>query len=86
MVSCKRSRRLVESIDDNFLVQVVDRPTRREALLNQLLTNVEHIIKDVNIGGSLGCSNHALSEFVTSRDVGLAKGGVRTLEDWKSKL
>lgn len=26
MVSCKRSRRLLESINDNFLVQVLDRP------------------------------------------------------------
>eukprot|EP00076_Gallus_gallus_P031122 XP_015155904.2 uncharacterized protein LOC107055427 [Gallus gallus] len=77
--SCKRSRRLVESIDDNFLVQVVDRPTRGEALLDLLLTNAEEIIKDVNVGGSLGCSDHALVEFVISRDVDLAKGGVRTL-------
>lgn len=79
MASCKRSRRLVESVDDNFLVQVVDRPTRGEALLDLLLTNAEEIIKDVNVEGSLGCSNHALVEFVISRDVGLAKGGVRTL-------
>ena len=77
--SCKRSRRLVESIDDNFLVQVVDRPTRGEALLDLLLTNAEEIIKDVNVGGNLGCSDHALVEFVTSRNVSLAKSGVRTL-------
>jgi len=72
-VSCKRSRRLVESIDDNFLVQVVDRPTRGEVLLDLLLTNEEEIIKDVNVGGSLGCSDHALVEFVILRDVLLAK-------------
>ena len=78
-VSCKRSRRLVESIDDNFLVQVMDRPTRGEVLLDLLLTSVEEISKGVNTGGSLGCSDHALVEFVISRDVGLAKSGVRTL-------
>ena len=39
--SCKRSRRLVESIDDNFLVQVLDRPTSGEALLDLPLTNAE---------------------------------------------
>jgi len=82
-VSCKRSRRLVESIDDNFLVQVVDRPTRGEVLLDLLLTNAEEIIKGTNVGGSLGGSDHALVEFVISRDVGLAKSGIRTL---KSKL
>jgi len=37
------------------------------------------IIKGVKIGGSLGCSDHALVEFVTSRNVSLAKSGVRTL-------
>ena len=49
-VSCKRSRRLVESIDDNFLVQVLDRPTSGEALLDLPLTNAEEIIKGVNVG------------------------------------
>ena len=48
-------------------------------MLDLLLTNAEEIIKDVNVEGSLGCSNHALVEFVILRDVGLTKGGVRTL-------
>ena len=78
-VSCKRSRRLVESIDDNFLVQVLDRPTRGEALLDLLLTNAEEIIKGVNVGGSLGCSDHALVEFVILKNAGLAKSRAGTL-------
>ena len=48
-------------------------------MLDLLLTNAEEIIKDVNIGSSLGCSNHVLLEFVISRDVGLTMVGVRTL-------
>lgn len=72
------SRRLVKFIDDNFLVQVVDRPTRVEALLDLLLTSAEEMIKGVNAGDSLGCSDHALVEFMISRNVGLAKCGVRT--------
>ena len=48
-------------------------------MLDLLLISVEEIIKDVNVGGSLGCSDHALVELMISRDVGLAKGGVRTL-------
>jgi len=68
----------VESIDDNFLVQVFDRPIRGEALLDLLLTNAEENIKGSNVGGSLGCSDYALVEFMISRDVGLAKSGVRT--------
>ena len=86
MASCKRSRRLVESIDDNFLVQVVDRPTRGEVLLDLLLTNAEEIIKDVNVGGSLGCSDHALVKFVILRNVGLAKRVVRTLNFGKANF
>ena len=58
---------------DNFLVYVVDRPTRGEVFLDLLLTNEEEIIKDVNVGGSLGCSDHALVEFVILRDVLLAE-------------
>lgn len=42
-------------------------------LLDLVLTNVKEIIKDIKIGGILGCSNSALVEFVISRNVGLAK-------------
>jgi len=45
----------------------------------KLLTNAEEIIKSVKVGGSLGCSDRAMVEFVISRTVGLAKSGVRTL-------
>lgn len=44
--NCKPSRRLLESVDTNFLVQVLVRPTRSEALLDLVLTNVEKTIKD----------------------------------------
>ena len=46
-VSCGRSGRLLESIDDGFLVRVLDGPTRGGALLDLLLTNAEEIIKGV---------------------------------------
>ena len=48
-------------------------------MLDLLLTSAEEIIKDVNVGGSLGCNDRALVEFVISRDVGLAKSGFRIL-------
>jgi len=35
--SCKQSRRLLEHVEDNFLIQVLDRPTKGEALLDLLL-------------------------------------------------
>ena len=77
--SCKQSRRLLESINDNILVQVLERLTRDEVLLDLVLTSAEEIIKDIKIGGSLGCSDHALVEFMPWRNVSLAKSGVRTL-------
>lgn len=47
MVSCKQSGRLLESTQDNFQVQVLDRPNRGKALLEQILINAEEIIKEV---------------------------------------
>ena len=52
MVRSKGSRNLLECVDDNFLVQVLDRLTRGEALLNLVVISAEDIIKGVKIGGS----------------------------------
>ncbi|GAB0190175.1 mitochondrial enolase superfamily member 1 [Grus japonensis] len=57
------SRRFLQSIDDNFLIQVVDDPTRREVLLDLVLMNKEGPVGDMNAGGSLGCSDHEMVEF-----------------------
>jgi len=71
MVSCKQFRRLLVSIVDKFLVQVLDKPTRSKALLDLMLINEEEIIKEGNIGGSLGCRNHASIEVMILRNMGL---------------
>lgn len=47
MASCNQSRMPLESIDDNFLVQILTRLTRGEALIDLVLTSVEKIIKDI---------------------------------------
>ena len=44
-----------------------------------MLTNAEKSIRDVKIGGSLGCSDCPLVEFVIWRNAGLAKSRVRTV-------
>ncbi|KAF1446069.1 hypothetical protein FQV07_0012861, partial [Pygoscelis papua] len=62
-VSCRQSRRLLECIEDNFLSQVIGNPTRGDAILDLLVTNASELIGNVKIGGSLGCSDHALVEF-----------------------
>jgi len=57
-----QSRRFLQSIDDNFLMQVVEEPTRRGALLDLVLTNKEELVEDVKVGGRLGCSDHEMVE------------------------
>lgn len=61
---CKQSRTPLECLEDNLLVQVLDKPTRGEALLDLVLASAEELIKQAKVGGSLGCSDSALVEFV----------------------
>jgi len=59
----KQSRRFLQSIDDNFLMQVVEEPTRKGTLLDLVLINKEGRVEDVKVGGSIGCSNLEMVEF-----------------------
>lgn len=60
------------------VTQVMDRPTRGEALLDLVLTNMEEIVKEVKIGGSLDYSDHAQVEFMILGNVSLVTSRVRT--------
>ncbi|GAB0179484.1 hypothetical protein GRJ2_000413700 [Grus japonensis] len=86
--NCEQSRRLLETIEDNlnFLIQVTDSPTRAETFLDLLLTSMEELIKDVKIGGSLGCSDYSLVEFTILRDMGQIKNRVRMLNCRKANF
>lgn len=44
--------------------------------VNLMPTSVEEIFKDIKIGGSLSCRDYA---FMNSREIGLTKSEVRTL-------
>ncbi|RMC20270.1 hypothetical protein DUI87_01116 [Hirundo rustica rustica] len=68
----KQSMRFLESIDDNFLSQVMEDPTRNGVLLDLKLTNREGLIRDVKVGGSLGSIDHEIVEFT------IKQGGSRT--------
>src|SRR5699024_11146480 len=46
MAGGRQSRRFLESVKDNFLIQVIDGPTRGEALLELVHTNAEESIRD----------------------------------------
>ena len=49
--------------DDTFLMQMVDEPTRRETLMDLILTNKECLVEVVKFESSIGCSNHEMVEF-----------------------
>ncbi|KAK4805648.1 hypothetical protein QYF61_022406 [Mycteria americana] len=84
--SCRQCRRLLEFIEDNFLSQVIDSPTRGDAILDLLVTNTSELIGDAKTGGSLGCNDHALVEFTVLRDMGQVKSEVRSLNFRKAKF
>ncbi|PKU42895.1 rna-directed dna polymerase from mobile element jockey- hypothetical protein [Limosa lapponica baueri] len=58
-----QSRRFLQCIDDNFLTQVMEDPTRRGVLLDLGLTNKGGLVEDIKVGGSLGCSDREKTEF-----------------------
>ena len=51
-------------MDDNFITQVREDPTRTGVLLDLICTNKEELVGDVKIKGSLGCSDNEMVEVV----------------------
>jgi len=58
-----QSRRFLQSIDDNFLMQVLEEPMRRGALLDLVLMDKKGLVENVKVGGSLGSSDHEMVNF-----------------------
>ncbi|GAB0177254.1 hypothetical protein GRJ2_000190600 [Grus japonensis] len=75
----KQSRKFLECVDDNFLLQVTEEPMRRGAMLDLILTNKEGLVGDVKLKGSLGCSDHGIVEFNILRAVRRAHSKLTTL-------
>ena len=76
----KQSGRFLECVDDNFLLQVVEEPTRRGAMLDLVLTNKEGLVGNVKLKGSLGCSDHEMVEFKILRALRRAHSKLTTLD------
>jgi len=53
----KQSRRFLEHVEDDFLMQLVSEPTRGSALFDLLFTNREGLVRDVVVRGRLGLSD-----------------------------
>ncbi|KAM9591177.1 uncharacterized protein ACIBXB_006074 isoform 2-T3 [Morphnus guianensis] len=76
----KQSRRFLECVDDNFLLQVIEEPTRRGAMLDLVLTNKEGLVENVKLKGGLGCSDHEMVEFKILRAARRAHSKLATLD------
>ncbi|GAB0204924.1 hypothetical protein GRJ2_002958000 [Grus japonensis] len=76
----KQSRKFLECVDDNFLLQVIEEPTRRGAMLDLVLTSKEGLVGDVKLKGSLGCSDHEMVEFKILRAARRAHSKLTTLD------
>ncbi|PKU46995.1 nedd4-binding protein 2-like 2 [Limosa lapponica baueri] len=84
--SSRQSRRLLECNENNFLSQVIRSPIRADVILELLVTSASELIGDITIGGSVGCSDHALVEFTVLRAMGKDKSKVRTPNFRKTKF
>ncbi|GAB0204729.1 hypothetical protein GRJ2_002938500 [Grus japonensis] len=76
----KQSRRFLECIDDNFLLQVTLDPMRISAMLDLVLTNKEGLVGNVKLKGSLGCRDHEMVEFKILRAVRRVRSKLTTLD------
>jgi len=75
-----QSRRFLQSIDDNFLMQAVEEPMRRGVLLDLILMNKEELVADVKVGGSLGCSDREMVNFRILHGGSRAISRIKTLD------
>jgi len=46
-----------------FPMQILDVPTRNEALLDLLLANQESVLCNISLRDSLGCADYSIVEF-----------------------
>ncbi|KAM4029730.1 uncharacterized protein ACNLHF_022386 [Anomaloglossus baeobatrachus] len=65
---CAKSCKLLSTIQDNFLSQMIDEPTRRNSFLDLVLSNRPDIISDLQVREHLGTSDHNMMEAQYSMD------------------
>jgi len=76
----RQSRRLLECVDDNFLLHVIEEPTRRGVMMDLVLTNKERLVGNVKVKVSLGCRDHEMVEFKILREARRVRSKFITLE------
>ncbi|GAB0207710.1 hypothetical protein GRJ2_003236700 [Grus japonensis] len=80
----KQSRRFLECVEDNFLIQLVSEPTREGAQLDMSFANREGLVGDVMVGGHLGHSDHEMIEFLLHRELRREVSRIATLDFWRA--
>ncbi|CAM5172065.1 unnamed protein product [Eretmochelys imbricata] len=76
----RQSRKFLESVGNNFLVQVLEEPTRGGAFLDLLLTNREELVGEAKVDANLGGSDHELVEFRILTQGRKVSSRIRTLD------
>jgi len=76
----KQSRRFLEYVDNNLLLQVIEEPTNRGAMLDIVLTSKEGLVGNVKRKGSLGCCDHEMMGFKILRAVSRAHSKLTALD------
>ena len=76
----KQSRRFLECVEDNFLMQLVREPTRGAALLDLLFTDREGLVGDVEVGAVL--DRVTVVEFLIFGGARSGNSKTATLDFW----
>lgn len=72
----QKSKSFLECVGDNFLLQVVQEPTRKGGMLDHVPTKEEGLVSIVKLKGSLGC---------LGRSLGCQRGRAASLLLWTSE-
>ena len=67
-------------------MRIIDTPTQGDAIPDRMITNASELISDIENGGSLSCSDHALVEFTVLRGTGKVRSILRTLNFRKANF
>lgn len=65
---------------DNLLTQVSEKPTRKGAMLDPVITNRMELVGNAMLQGSLGCRDHEMVKFEFFRAVRRARSTIAALD------
>ncbi|ESN94370.1 hypothetical protein HELRODRAFT_164202 [Helobdella robusta] len=58
-----RDKEFLEFVENNHLIQMVDKTPRGKNILDLVITSVDHMIKDVDVGEHFFTSDHQIVRF-----------------------